>query len=123
MHNRSSRLFRVPLAIGLLACLLQGCLILDLRPVGKPGDVRKSDLPKVERLQGDRVFSLIGPDSIPAIDQPELVSAEEADFMSADEQVIGVVRNGVAHAYSVWHLDRHEIVNDWLGSEPVAVTW
>ena len=97
--------------------------MLDLRPVGKPGDVRKSDLPKVERLQGDRVYSLIGPDSIPAIDEPELVSAKEADFMSFDEQVIGVVRNGVAHAYSVWHLDRHEIVNDWLGSEPVAVTW
>ncbi len=107
----------------LLAFTLQGCLILDLRPIGKPGDVRKADLPKVTQVGGDRVFSLIGPDSIPAIDAPEMVPADEADFMTDDEQVLGLVHGGVAKAYSIWHLDRHEIVNDWAGDEPVAVTW
>ena len=103
--------------------LLQGCLILNLRPVGKPGDVRKADLPKVERLDGDRVYSLLGPDSIPAIDEPDMVTAQGADFMADDEQVLGVVVGGQAAAYSIWHLDRHEIVNDTLGDEPLAVTW
>lgn len=111
-------------ALCLLAALaLQGCLILDLRPVGKPGDVRKADLPKVSKVEGDRVYSLIGPDSIPAIDAPEMVPATQADFMADDEQVIGLVHGDVAKAYSIWHLDRHEIVNDWVGREPVAVTW
>ena len=50
----------------LVAFTLQGCLILDLRPLGRPGDVRKADLPKVSEVEGDRVYSLIGPDSIPA---------------------------------------------------------
>ena len=101
----------------------QGCLLLDIRPVGRPGEVKKDDLPKVQRYQGDRVYSFLGPDSIPAIDEPEMVAAADASFMDDEEQVIGVVHDGVAKAYSVWHLDRHEIVNDWLGREPVAVTW
>lgn len=111
------------LTLAIVALATQACLLIDIRPVGRPGEVKKDDLPKVQRYEGDRVYSFLGPDSIPAIDEPELVSAEEADFMDDDEQVIGVVRDGVAKAYSVWHLDRHEIVNDWLGREPVAVTW
>ncbi len=109
----------------LLACglTLQACLIIDLRPVGRPGEVKKADLPKVSEVGGDRVFSLIGPDSIPAIDDPQMVPADEADFMTDEEQVIGLVHGGVAKAYSIWHLDRHEIVNDWAGDEPIAVTW
>ena len=43
--------------------------------------------------------------------------------MRDDEMVIGVVHNGIARAYSAWYLDRHEIVNDVVGGDPVAVTW
>lgn len=114
---------RALLSLVFLALAAQGCLLLDLRPVGRPGEVKKHDLPKVQRYQGDRVYSFLGPDSIPAIDEPQMVAASEASFMDDDEQVIGVVHDGVAKAYSVWHLDRHEVVNDWLGREPVAVTW
>ena len=103
--------------------LLQGCLLLDLRPLGKPGEVQREDLPRLKSLDGDRVYSFLGPDAIPAVDTPRFVSAEEADFMDQDEDVIGVLHDGVAKAYSLWHLDRHEVVNDWFGKEPVAVTW
>jgi len=43
--------------------------------------------------------------------------------MRDDEPVVGVVQNGVPKAYSTWHLDHHEIVNDNIGGKPVAVTW
>lgn len=107
----------------LLLILLQGCLIVRVAPWRGSGDVKRRDLPKIKQHQGDRVWSLFAPDAIPAIDEPEFVVADDADFMQADEAVIGVVKDGVAKAYSLWHLDRHEIVNDWFGATPVAVTW
>jgi hypothetical protein len=64
-------------------------------------------------------------DAIPSIDAPTYASADEADaFMRADEPVLGVVgAEGTARAYSAWHLDHHEIVNDVLDGEPLAATW
>lgn len=100
-----------------------GCFLNRIRPVGEPGEVRKSDLPELRRLEGDRVRSHLQPDAIPAIDDPRFVAAGEADFMAPEERVLGVVHDGVAKAYSLWHLDRHEIVNDRIGRYPIAVTW
>ena len=113
-------------ALVITACallFLQGCLLIKTRPMGQGIGVTSSDLPQVEELEGDKVYSLIQPDRIPAIDEPSLVPVAEADFMADDELVLGVVLGGVAKAYSLWHLDRHEIVNDWLGDEPIATTW
>lgn len=81
------------------------------------------DLPEPGELHGDPVVTVLPPDAIPAIDDPELVPAKKARFMQEDEPVLGVVHDGVAKAYSLWHLDRHEIVNDRLGDTPVAATW
>jgi len=84
----------------------------------------KGDLPRLETLQGSRVSAVLPPDAIPAVDTPRFVSASDASaFMKDDEPVLGVVQDGAAKAYSLWHLDRHEIVNDRLGSQDVAVTW
>ncbi len=107
----------------LLALFLQGCLLVSIRPVGKGIGVLKKDLPQVKTLDGDRVYSFLQPDRIPAIDNPQLVPGAEADFMADDELVLGIEIDGEARAYSLWHLDRHEIVNDWLGGEPIAATW
>jgi hypothetical protein len=82
-----------------------------------------SELPGVQQVDGDRVHKLLAPDAIPAIDEPRFVSASEASFMRDDEPVVGVVIDGVAKAYSTWHLDQHEIVNDSFAGKPVAVTW
>jgi hypothetical protein len=83
----------------------------------------QSTLPRVETINGDRVHTVLQPDAIRSIDQPQFVRASEASFMRDDEPVVGVVQNGVAKAYSTWHLDHHEIVNDQIGGKPVAVTW
>lgn len=84
---------------------------------------QQSKLPRVEQIDGDTVHMLLRPDAIPAIDEPQFVPASEARFMRDDEPVVGVVAGGVAKAYSTWHLDHHEIVNDTLAGKPVAVTW
>lgn len=62
-------------------------------------------------------------DCIPSIDQPIFVPASQASFLVDDDLVLGIVRGGVAHAYPTYILDRHEIVNDVVGGDPVAVTW
>lgn len=83
----------------------------------------QDDLPRPKKIEGDAVSTLLPPDAIPAIDDPRFVPASEAGFMRDDEPVVGLVVDGVAKAYSLWHLDRHEIVNDTVAGDPVAVTW
>ena len=123
LHGRFALLLtRLALAL-CLALLLQGCLLLKIRPTGEGIGVRSKDLPKLSSFEGDKVYSLLAPDRIPAIDEPSLVAAKEADFMADEEWVLGVTNGEEARAYSLWHLDRHEIVNDALGGEPIAATW
>jgi len=81
------------------------------------------ELPRVSEVESDRVHTLLAPDAIPSIDEPKFAPASEAKFMDDDEPVVGVVVGGIARAYSTWHLDHHEIVNDTIASQPLAVTW
>ena len=70
------------------------------------------------------LITLLGFDAIPAILNPDFVTADEAErWMEPDEQVLGLSINGDNRAYSVRMLSRHEIVNDVVGGVPVAVTW
>ena len=77
-----------------------------------------------EIIEGDKMYYILRQDGIPAIDDPQFKSVSEAEkFMNDDELVLGLVVNGDARAYSTWHLDRHEIVNDFVGGAHVSVTW
>ena len=70
------------------------------------------------------LITLLGFDAIPAILNPDFVTADEAErWMEPDEQVMGLSINGDNRAYSIPMLSRHEIVNDVVGGVPVAVTW
>ena len=86
-----------------------------------PGDSKVTGAPQEQALE---IVTLLGFDAIPAILNPDLVTAPEAeDWMGSDEQVLGLSINGDHRAYSVPMLSRHEIVNDVVGGVPVAVTW
>ena len=75
-------------------------------------------------LEGEAVRILLPPGAIPAVMEPELLSADEADAtFQPDEPILGVAIGGEAVAYSLWHLDGHEIVNDVVGGRPIAATW
>ena len=78
----------------------------------------EASIPVKEILQG-------GPprDGIPALYYPEFVEADEANYLSADDRVLGVVIGGKARAYPVRILDWHEIVNDEIGVQKFVVTY
>lgn len=71
-----------------------------------------------------QVTSVIPPDQIPSIDQPAFVSVTEADaYLEDDEPVVIVDIAGDVRAYPVQILIWHEIVNDVVGGNAVAVTY
>lgn len=113
---------RRKLTLAVLGIVTLSASVACAAPASPPGS-RRPRLPDPGKVDGDRVVTLLPPDAIPAIDEPRFVPAAEADFMRDDEPVVGVVHGGVAKAYSLWHLDRHEVVNDRFGKDPVAVTW
>ena len=70
----------------------------------------------------DAIHTLLPFDAIPAITNPRFVSANEAK-LGDDAPVIGVNFNGEQHAYSIYLLNGHEIVNDVVGGIKIATTW
>jgi len=62
-------------------------------------------------------------DGIPSIDNPKFVNANEAEFVSDNDVVIGLEINGEIKAYPLSILVWHEIVNDNVGDIPVVVTY
>ena len=72
----------------------------------------------------NQIVTLLPKDAIPALLDPKFTSVESAkDQMDDFERVIGVSINGDARAYPIRMLSRHEIVNDVVGGEYIAVTW
>ncbi len=63
-------------------------------------------------------------DGIPAIDVPRFIPAVAAGGSLHDnEPVLTLIYRGAARAYPIRYLMWHEIVNDVVGGEPVAVTY
>ena len=62
-------------------------------------------------------------DGIPALFDPKLIPASEADFLKADDRILGLEVNGEARAYPIKILNWHELVNDRVGDKPVLVSY
>jgi len=62
-------------------------------------------------------------DGIPALINPAFVTAEMATYLKEDDRVLAVEIGGVAKAYPIRILDWHEIVNDSIGNQQLAVTY
>ena len=75
-----------------------------------------------EDYTDDAIRTLLPFDAIPAIIDPQFVSANEAK-LDADAPVIGVTFNEDSRAYSLYLLNGHEIVNDVVGGLNIATTW
>jgi len=66
------------------------------------------------------VRQVVPRDAIPSVDDPEF---GRDYFGDPDDEVVVVEDDPVVRAYPVRILDYHEIVNDRLAGDPVAVTW
>lgn len=62
-------------------------------------------------------------DGIPALTNPELISAADATYMEPQNLVFGVNINGDARAYPLRILDWHEMFNDVIGGVPVSLAY
>ena len=62
-------------------------------------------------------------DCIPSIDQPGYIPASDAFDLDDDDLVLGLVHGDVVRAYPVHILNHHEIVNDDVAGEPIAITY
>jgi len=116
---RSERLPAVFAVAGLVA--LGASLLLDAAPSSHQRngfDLDNSLVPIAEIHSG-------GPDrdGIPAIDQPRFIKADAVDFLARDDEVLGLVAQGEARAYPIKIMDWHEIVNDRIDGEPIAITY
>ena len=70
------------------------------------------------------IGTVIPPDVIPSIDDPQFVDIAAADtYLTDDEPVVYLEVDGDARAYPVQILIWHEIVNDVVAGQPVAVTY
>ncbi len=58
---------------------------------------------------------------IPELDHQETIPVGDAFYMEPDELTFGAVVNGEARAYPHRILDHHELANDMLGGQPVAL--
>ncbi|KTG11522.1 hypothetical protein AUR64_03185 [Haloprofundus marisrubri] len=76
----------------------------------------------LESLRNNVVSGGVSKDGIPSIDRP-VFSAADASSLGDGDPVFGLVRNGDARAYPQRVLVWHEIVNDSVGGDPVAVTY
>lgn len=80
--------------------------------------------PKKTMVKGHLMYTVLKPGDIPAIFDPEFIPISGGDeYYHPDEPLIAVTYGDSARAYSTWHLDRHEIVNDFLDGRAIAVTW
>ena len=62
-------------------------------------------------------------EGIPALDDPPHVAADAADYLGAEEPVVGVALGGEARAYPLRIVDWHELVNDTLGGVPFSLVY
>ncbi len=91
---------------------------------GQRPPVRAERTAPALQQEDNTLHGVLPRDAIPAIDEPEFESADQAALrMADDELVIGLVGEREQRAYSTWQLDVHEIVNDDFEGQPIAVTW
>ena len=117
MRNLPSMQTRVLSLIGILL----GVMIYKIAASAGPDngfDLSNTILPRDEILHG-------GPprDGIPALSDPKMIAAIEADYLTDKDRVVGITLNGQSRAYPIAILNWHEIVNDEIENKRFAVTY
>ena len=69
------------------------------------------------------VWGGVRPDGIPDLLNPVGIAPSEADYLLPDDRVFGVSINGEHKAYPLRVVNAHEMVNDVVGGEPIALAY
>ncbi len=69
------------------------------------------------------VWGGVAYEGIPALDDPEVLAAEEAEYLSDAEPVFGIAIGGRARAYPLRILDWHEMANDTLAGVSLSLAY
>ena len=65
----------------------------------------------------------VRPDGIPDLQNPPVVPAGAQDYLRPSDRVFGVSINGEHRAYPLRIVNAHEMVNDVVGGEPIALAY
>ena len=65
----------------------------------------------------------VRPDGIPDLQSAPVVSAGEQEYLQPSDRVFGVSINGEHRAYPLRIVNAHEMANDVLGDEPIALAY
>ena len=65
----------------------------------------------------------VRPDGIPDLQNAPVVYADEQDYLLPSDRVFGVSINGDHRAYPLRIVNAHEMANDVLGGEPIALAY
>ncbi len=75
-------------------------------------------------VRGHIMYTVFEPDEIPAILEPHFISVLEAQKLYHPDEPLIVVGDGPdTHAYSLWHLEEHIVVNDYINGRSITATW
>lgn len=81
--------------------------------------------PDIERdiRLAEIVWGGVRKDGIPALTNPKLIEADQADYIKDKELVFGISINGDTRAYPYRFMDWHEMLNDVIGDTPVSLAY
>jgi len=80
------------------------------------------DMPRSIRLS-EVVWGGVRKNGIPALTHPDMVAANEADYITDKELVFGISINGDTRAYPYRFMDWHEMLNDEIGGVAVSLAY
>lgn len=83
-----------------------------------------TSVPGSERIDlTEVVWGGVRTDGIPDLRSPPTLAAADADYLAPRDRVFGVSINGEHRAYPLRIMNPHEMANDTLGGEPIALAY
>lgn len=83
----------------------------------------QNDFTGAKVVPSDLLQGCFGQDCIPSINSPKFESAKQAFWLKDEDTVFAIDYKGVRRAYPQRILNWHEIVNDTITGDPIAITF